>query len=164
MDLFDFILILATLLCTLTAGFVFAFASVVMPGIRNLSDRGFIRAFQVIDGVIQRGQPIFGLVWMGSAVALLVAAVLGFWRLDGIERALLVIATLIYLFGVQAPTFAINVPLNNKLQALDVDAIDDAVVRAARTDFEGRWVLWNSVRTVLATSACALLLTAMSIR
>lgn len=164
MDLFEFILILATLLCALTAGFVFAFASVVMPGIKNLGDRGFIRAFQVIDGVIQRGQPIFGLVWMGSAVALLVAAVLGFWRLDGIERALLVIATLIYLFGVQAPTFAINVPLNNKLQELNVDAIDDVAIRAARTGFEGRWVLWNSVRTVLATCTCALLLTAMSIR
>ncbi|MEO0435047.1 MAG: hypothetical protein AAF151_25515, partial [Cyanobacteria bacterium J06656_5] len=33
---FQIILILATLLCSLIAGFLFAFASVVMPGIKKL--------------------------------------------------------------------------------------------------------------------------------
>jgi uncharacterized membrane protein len=37
----------------LVAGFLFAFAAVIMPGIRSLGDRAFIRAFQVIDRVIQ---------------------------------------------------------------------------------------------------------------
>ena len=46
----ELVLILATLLCALTAGLVFAFASVVMPGIGKLGDREFIRSFQVIDG------------------------------------------------------------------------------------------------------------------
>ena len=35
---FQIILILATLLCSLIAGFLFAFASVVMPGIKKLND------------------------------------------------------------------------------------------------------------------------------
>ena len=46
-------LIVATLLCSLVAGFVFAFAFVVMPGIKRLNDREFIRTFQVMDRVIQ---------------------------------------------------------------------------------------------------------------
>ena len=54
---FQIVLILATLLCSLVAGFLFAFATVVMPGIKTLNDREFIRAFQVIDGVIQNNQP-----------------------------------------------------------------------------------------------------------
>jgi len=66
----ELILVLATLLCALIAGFVFAFATVVMPGIGKLGDREYIRAFQVIDGVIQAGQPVFGLAWLGSAAAL----------------------------------------------------------------------------------------------
>ena len=70
MGIFQIALILATLLCSLTAGFVLAFAVVVMPGIRSLNDREFIRAFQVIDRVIQNRQPIFVLVWIGSIVAL----------------------------------------------------------------------------------------------
>jgi uncharacterized membrane protein len=58
------VLALAALLCSLVSGFLFAFAVVIMPGIRNLGDREFLRAFQAIDGVIQRGNPFsvsFGL-------------------------------------------------------------------------------------------------------
>ena len=159
MGIFEIVLILATLLCSLTAGFVLAFALVVMPGIRSLNDREFIRAFQVIDGVIQNGQPIFMLVWLGSVVALVTSIVLGIGQLDGTGRLLIISAALIYLLGVQLPTFTINVPLNNKLQTLDVDAMDEATRKAAREDFEPRWILWNSIRTALASLASALLIT-----
>ena len=66
---------LATFLCSLVAGFLFAFAAVVMPGIRSLDDGGFIRAFQVMDRIIQNNQPLFVLVWVGSVLALVAAAV-----------------------------------------------------------------------------------------
>ncbi len=151
MTLLEPILILATLLCALTAGFVFAFATVVMPGIGKLGDREFIRAFQVIDGVIQAGQPVFVLVWMGSLVALVVAAVVGILQLEGMARAVVVVAALVYGLGVQLPTFRINVPLNNKLQSLDADAMDEAALRSSRRDFEHRWNRWNSFRTALAS-------------
>ena len=49
---------LASFFCSLVAGFLFAFAVVVMPGIRHLGDREFLLAFQEMDGVIQRGQPL----------------------------------------------------------------------------------------------------------
>jgi uncharacterized membrane protein len=147
----ELVLILATLLCALTAGLVFAFASVVMPGIGKLGDREFIRSFQVIDGVIQAGQPVFGLVWMGSVVALLLSAVMGGLQLDGMERAFVIVSALVYVVGVQMPTFRINVPLNNTLQRLDVDAMDKDALASARRAFENRWVRWNSIRTVVAS-------------
>ena len=147
----ELVLILATLLCALTAGLVFAFASVVMPGIGKLGDREFIRSFQVIDGVIQAGQPVFGLVWMGSVVALLLSAVMGGLHLDGMERAFVIVSALVYVLGVQVPTFRINVPLNNTLQRLDVDAMDKDALASARRAFENRWVRWNSIRTVVAS-------------
>ena len=145
------LLILAALLCALTAGLVFAFASVVMPGIAKLDDKGFIRAFQVIDGIIQRGQPVFGLVWVGSALLLLMAAGLSIFELRGLERLLLCTAALCYLFGVQLPTFLINVPLNNALQRLDVATMSAAELATERQAFEGRWMRWNLIRTVVAT-------------
>ena len=151
MFLLELVLILATLLCALTAGLVFAFASVVMPGIGKLGDREFIRSFQVIDGVIQAGQPVFGLVWMGSVVALLLSAVMGGLQLDGMERAFVIVSALVYVLGVQVPTFRINVPLNNTLQRLDVDAMDKDALASARRAFENRWVRWNSIRTVVAS-------------
>lgn len=147
----ELVLIFATLLCALTAGLVFAFATVVMPGIGKLGDREFVRAFQVIDGVIQAGQPVFGLVWMGSVVALLLSAVMGGLQLEGIERAFVIVSALVYVLGVQVPTFRINVPLNNTLQRLEVDAVDEDALASARRAFEDRWVRWNSIRTVVAS-------------
>ncbi len=158
MGIFQIALIVATLLCSLVAGFVFAFAVVVMPGIKGLTDREFIRAFRVMDGVIQNSQPMFVFVWVGSVVVLVVTAVLGFGELDGEGRLLMIVATLIYILGVQVPTFTINVPLNNRLQALDVDAMDDTARKEARTDFEPRWTRWNSIRTALASLVSTLLM------
>ncbi len=158
MGIFEIALILATFLCSLVAGLLFAFASVVMPGIRSLNDREFIRAFQVIDGVIQNNQPLFVLVWIGSVVALVTSAVLGIGQLDGDGRLLIIIAALAYVLGVQLPTFTINVPLNNKLQTLDVDAMNETTREAARKDFEPRWNQWNSIRAAFASLASALLM------
>ena len=156
--IFQIVLIVATLLCSLVAGFLFAFASVVMPGIKRLNDREFIRAFQVIDGVIQNNQPIFVAVWVGSVVALVISVGLGIGLLDGAKRLLMILAPLVYILGVQLSTFTINVPLNNKLQALNVDDMDKTALKAARMDFEPRWNLWNLIRTPFASLASALLI------
>ncbi len=155
------VLLLTTLLCALVAGLVLTFAVVVMPGIKTLDDRGFIRAFQVIDGVIQGNQPVFMAVWVGSLAASVVSLGLGGLHLAGIERALVVVATLLYLLTVQVPTFTVNVPLNNALQAVDLSSVDDAAAAAARQAFEGPWVRWNAIRTVTATAASTLLLLAL---
>lgn len=158
MGIFQIALILATFLSSLVAGFLFAFAIVVMPGISRLGDREFIRAFQVMDGVIQNHQPLFVLVWVGSVVALVTAAVFGFGPLDGVGRLLILFAALAYILGVHWPTITINIPLNNKLQTLEVDGMNETMQKRARKDFEPRWKRWNSIRTAMASLASALLL------
>jgi uncharacterized membrane protein len=158
MEIFHIALILATFLCSLVAGFLFAFAVVVMPGIRSLSDGEFIRAFQVMDRVIQNNQPIFIFIWVGSVLALIVATALGIGQLGGLHLFLLIFTALIYLFGVQLPTVVINVPLNNKLQTLNVDPLGERDRKLAREEFEPRWNKWNSIRTILSSLVSALLI------
>lgn len=146
MGVFQIVLVLTTFLVSLVAGFVFAFASVVMPGLRDLNDREFIRSFQVIDGIIQKNQPVFVFVWLGSIVAVLASLGLGLGQLGGTPLLLMLVAGLVYLLAVQLPTFVINVPLNNKLQAVDVDSLDETSLSVARKEFEPRWNLRNSAR------------------
>ena len=152
MDIFQTALILAAFLCSLVAGFLFAYEIVVMPGIKNLNDREFIRTFQVTDRIIQNNQPIFILVWVGSAIAILVSAFFGFERLQGVNFFLLASATLTYIFVVQLSTIVIHLPLNNRLQTLNVDAMNETDLKVARNEFEPRWNTSNLVRT--ATSSC----------
>lgn len=160
--MFHLTLMLATLLCAMVAGFVFAFAVVVMPGLRTLSDKEFLRSFQVIDGVIQKGHPLFGLVWAGSVLALVASAILGYGRLQGANWVLCIAAVAIYLLGVQLPTITINIPLNNALQARELGTLDGPALTAARQAFEPRWLRWNTVRTLLATLVSVLLLVLLS--
>ena len=158
MDTLHLTLILATLLCSLVAGFVFAFAVIVMPGLGTLDDREFLRGFQVVDRVIQNNQPAFLAVWVGSVLALLASAGLGFSQLAGLDRGLLITAVGVYFVGVQLPTATINVPLNNRLQAVEIATANPATLAEARLGFEARWNRWNQIRTVFATATSVLLL------
>ena len=158
MELIQLAILFSALLCSLVAGLVFTFAIVVMPGIKSLGDLAFLKSFKAMDRVIQNNQPIFMLVWVGSAVVLLASTVLGIWQLEGIDRILLVIACVIYFFGVQLPTVAINVPLNNQLQSQDLNTMSEPALLETTRRFESRWLRWNAIRTVLAMLTTALLL------
>jgi uncharacterized membrane protein len=156
--LFQALLIVAATLSFLVAGLLFAFAVVVMPGIGRLPDAEFIRAFQAIDGVIQRNQPLFVVVWIGSILAVVMVAALGVWELRGADRLLLALAAAVYLLGVQLPTFTVNIPLNNEIQKLDAGAMEPAARERARQAFERRWNRSNEFRTACACVASLILL------
>ena len=158
MELIQLAILLSALLCSLVAGLVFTFAIVVMPGIKTMDDLAFLQSFKAMDRVIQNSQPIFMLVWLGSAAVLLASTLLGIWRLEGLDRILLIIACLIYLFGVHLPTVAINVPLNNHIQSLDLDTLPAPALREVRAGFESRWIRWNGVRTALSILTTTVLL------
>lgn len=156
--IFQALVFLAAFLCSLVTGFLFAFAIVVMPGLRNLSDKEFLRAFQVMDRVIQNNHPLFMLVWAGSIVVVIAAAIIGIGQLDGTDRLLLIFGALVYLLGVQLPTITVNIPLNNRLQAVDVDALEEHEQNAVRKDFEPRWNRWNSLRSAFSILSSILLI------
>lgn len=148
----------ALLLCSLTAGFLFAFAVVVMPGLKMLDDATYLRAFQVMDRIIQDNQPLFLLMWVGSILALLAALATGLGTLTGLDRTLLLGAGVLYLGGVQVPTATVNIPLNHGVQSLDIDELDARALLEARGAFERRWNRWNAIRTGLATASVMLML------
>ena len=158
MEAFSLILLAATLLCSLVAGFLSAYAVVVMPGLRAMSPAEYLRAFQAMDRVIQANSPPFVLVWAGSVVAILAAAGAGYGRLEGLELGLLLGAAGVYLLGVQLPTFAFNLPLNNELKSLVVSDMEPSARESLRDAFEARWVVSNTARTLLACVVVVLLL------
>lgn len=156
--LFQLSLFSATLLCALVAGLVLGFAVVVMPGIRRLEDREFLRAFKVMDGVIQNNQPLFMFVWVGSILAVVATLALGIGNTSGLSQLLLLAATLLYLLGVQLPTIRFNIPLNNQIQRLNLDTMEANELRDARETFEPNWNRWNQFRTVVSCISVGLML------
>lgn len=162
MDLFTLLLIITTLLCGLTAGLVFTFALIVMPGIKSFPDKEFIQAFQKMDLIIQNNNPLFMLVWVGSVLSVIATLVLGINTKEGLELILLIAASAIYLLGVQLPTGVINVPLNNKLQTYVTESEDDKELQIARSEFENRWNRSNIIRTIFSVISVSLFLILLS--
>lgn len=158
MELFEIAVLISALLCSLVAGLVFTFAIIVMPGIKNLGDLSYLQSFKAIDRVIQNNQPVFILVWVGSVVVLLGTTLLGIWQLEGLNRILLVATCVVYLSGVHIPTITINIPLNNHLQSQNLETMTAPELLKTKIEFESRWLLWNSIRTILAVLTTALLL------
>ena len=98
------------------------------------------------------------LVWVGSAIAIIVSAIYGIVRLEGVDFVLLASGALAYILGVQVPTIAIHLPMNKKLQKLDVDAMSETDIKMARNDFEPHWNTSNIIRTAIASCVSALLI------
>lgn len=173
--LFQGALLVAAFLCTLVTGELLVFQTVVMPGIAKLKDADYLRAFQLIDGIIQKNQPVFVFVWIGSVVATVGTCLVGILLRAGLvkeaesdtsdrvlgtlELVWLILSTLVWLIC-QYTTFTINVPMNNRVQTLDTDRLSGAEASMERQYFEGSWMKWNLFRTILMAlvSVCLLVL------
>ena len=89
----------STLSCALVTGFVFTYAVIVMPGLAKLTDKEFIRAFQVTDELIQNNQPIFMIVWVGSVISVISTLIVSLMGPYSVETVLVIIAGFVYLLG-----------------------------------------------------------------
>ncbi len=164
MAFLDISLIFTILLCSLVSGFIFTYSIVVMPGLSNLNDKDFLKAFQVTDAVIQNNQPLFMFTWIGSIVAILTTIVASLITAGLLEFWLIILVGAAYLLGVQGITVAIHIPLNNHIQKLNIDELNDKTLAYERKNFEAKWNFFNKIRTFVAISASSLLLIVLSLR
>ena len=144
MDLGTVLLLVATFGTGAVTGLFLAFSVAVMPGLRATDDTVFLSVMQRINVAIVN--PVFLLVFLGSPLLLLMAA------LVGPRNAWLWAALALHLAGF-AVTPAVNVPLNNALDA----ATDPGPARAA---FERPWNRAHAVRTLLMAASFAACLVA----
>ena len=136
MAFLDISLIFTILLCSLVSGFIFTYSIVVMPGLSNLNDKDFLKAFQVTDAVIQNNQPLFMFTWIGSIVAILTTIVASLITAGLLEFWLIILVGAAYLLGVQGITVAIHIPLNNHIQKLNIEELNDKTLAYERKNFE----------------------------
>ena len=164
MDLLDLSLIFSILSCSLVTGFIFTYAIIVMPGLSKLEDKEFIRAFQVTDEVIQKNQPLFMLTWIGSIISV-IAAILSSIVSAGLSEAwIIVLVGAVYLLGVQGITISIHLPLNNRIQQLNVGEMNDQTLNDERSKFEAKWNFFNYIRTVVTFSVSLIFILILTLR
>ena len=150
MEILNISLFFSTLLCSLVTGFILTYAIVVMPGLSKLDDKEFIKAFQVTDGIIQNNQPIFILIWVGSIISVVSTIIISIFTLGLLEGWKIIFVSLVYLLGVQAITIIIHLPLNKRIQNIDINSTNLQSLNEERKNFETKWNYFNNIRTVIA--------------
>ena len=154
----------STLSCALVTGFVFTYAVIVMPGLAKLTDGEFIRAFQVTDELIQNNQPIFMIVWVGSVISVIGTLIASFMGPYSVETVLVIIAGFVYLLGVQGLTVLVHLPLNRRIQTVNVEERDASALREERLLFETRWIRFNWIRTLTGLGVIVTFMVALSLK
>jgi uncharacterized membrane protein len=146
--------ILAAFFTGLMAGLFFAWSFSVTLGLAKLSNREYLSAFQSMNREIQN--PVFFLVFFGAPLSLFIASFLN--SRQGIPFRLILAATILYLFGALGVTIVGNIPLNQTLEALDINSMSAGEMVAFRNGFESKWNSLNMIRTVTTLVSFILIL------
>jgi uncharacterized membrane protein len=133
------------------AGVYFTFSTFVMKSLASIGAPAGIAAMQAINDVILRS--IFMPLFFGTSLAAVIAVVAYAAGVEHPGGSSMALAGGIYFAGMFLCTVFFNVPLNNKLKAVEPTSSEGAQVWQTYLKV---WTRWNHVRTVTSTIACAL--------
>ena len=146
-------LVIATAVgAALVAGIFFAFSTFVMGALGRLRPPEGIRAMQSINEVVIN--PWFFAAFFGTGLLSIALLVVEAQQPTGISPRSAVAAGL-YLLGCIGVTIGGNVPLNERLAAVDAE---DEGAQGLWARYLAHWTRWNHVRTVAPAIAAVLLL------
>lgn len=152
------ILIITTVFSGLMAGLFYAWSISVTPGIAKINDGSYLLAFQSMNRAIIN--PLFAVVFFGMVVLLPVLSYLSFQTSMSNQFWYILAATILYFVGIMGVTIGGNVPLNNALEALQIESMTPEQMDEFRKGFESKWNRLNTIRTI--SSAITFLLLVMA--
>jgi uncharacterized membrane protein len=152
-EVLAFLTIFAALGSGMIGGLLFAFSNFVMRALAQQPPENGIRTMQAINITIIN--PLFFLVFFGTALASVILAISTLPRLLSPGALLVLIGCALYVVGTFGVTMAFNVPLNNRLAILE-----PSTTQAAEfwREYVSSWMQWNHVRTIAAILASLLLI------
>ena len=138
------------------AGVYFAFSTFVMSALARLPQSAGVSAMQSINKTILSSpfMPLF----FGSTLLSLGAIGLGVWHWGAPGSMFMAVGGAVYVVGMFVCTAAFNVPLNNALWMVGPQSAEAAPLWST---YLHDWTLWNHVRTIASTIACALFIAAL---
>jgi len=136
----------AILLTGLSAGLFYAWQVSVIPGTRKITDLAYMETMQHINReILNLG---FMLIFIGSLLMLSFGS-LALYQSGG-PFWLMLAAALVYLAGTFVVTGMGNVPLNNELDALQIEKLTAEELRSFRHYYEAKWNRLHLVRTAFS--------------
>jgi len=124
----------------LMAGVCFTFGTAVMSSLQRMPAGQGATAMNLINVRIQN--PLFLLIFTGTALVCVALAILAFVR-DTPGKWWLVAGSALYVVGMVIVSFAINIPLNDQLAAVDPNSA------AGTAEWLSYLAKWNPANTAV---------------
>ncbi|MBA0045833.1 anthrone oxygenase family protein [Mycobacteroides sp. LB1] len=151
---FDVIDGAAVLLNGTLTGLLFAFSAAVMPALGQQTAVAGAATMQSINRMIVN--PVFLVVFLGSALCAVAAGVLA---MAGSHRSWWIVAGATICFvGTFVVTVVFNIPLNGRLDMVDVNSVDG---QQFWRQYLSQWTAWNHLRVASGIVGTALLVTGL---
>ena len=147
--IYEILLIFVILQVGITSGLLFIFTFAVNPGLSRLNEEEYFRAMKYINIVILN--PIFFLVFMGPLITMPLLTYMS-WN-DSNTFILILISAILYLLGVLFITSIKNVPLNNKLEKLNLTEFKGVFIW-----YRKPWNFWHNIRTFFGITSFLMLI------
>ena len=152
------ILILASAILStgLMAGIFFTWSNAVKPGIGKLSDLEYLKALQSMNRVILNIP--FKIVFFISIISVALVPLLYFDLYPSNIFWLFIFAFVSYWVGAFSVTLFGNIPLNEKLDKINLKSISSQKIKLLRESIESNWNNLNLIRTISSFMAFLLLI------
>ncbi|MBX2823377.1 MAG: DUF1772 domain-containing protein [Gammaproteobacteria bacterium] len=147
----------AQVITGLMAGLYIGWAISVLPGLWLLQDRPLLSAFQLLNRAILNLP--FKLLFVAAALLPPVVFIMQWIDSGALPNVSFLLAAILAVFGHALTTVAGNIPINQKLDKLDITQADSATITAMRQLLQYRWRYLHWIRTAATTLAFVLLLT-----
>lgn len=147
--LFFILIEISIIACGVVAGVFLTFSDFVMTSLAASQPAGGIQSMQIINRKVFRSVFMGLLLGMSALSPFLIAY--AYFDMDGPVSALIISGGMLYLVGVFGVSLIYNVPMNQKLDAMDYS---DSDAFAYWTDsYVPRWSFWNYIRALSSAGA-----------
>jgi uncharacterized membrane protein len=143
-------------------GLFYAFSSFVMRGLDRTEPVDAITAMRGINAEAQSNAP-FLLLFIGSALLGLAVGVVAIMHIRQPGGVLLLAGAVLAVVALVV-TVAFNVPLNNRLDALDPATLRPVDAATQWANYLAPWTAWNHVRTAAPLLGSVLMLLGLRYR
>lgn len=158
MNLSNVLLTITATTTALIAGLFFAYSCSVTLGLARVSNTEYIAAMQSINRAILN--PVFLGCFLGTAILLPICTYLNYHQPLSVRFWFLLAASAVYVVGVIGITMGGNVPLNEALDAFNMQSASAGEIATRRAAFEIAWNKLNMIRTVASIVSIVLVIIA----
>ncbi len=158
----QFCALLAIVSTGILAGIFFTWTNAVTPGIGKLDALSYLSALKSMNKSILN--PMFLFVFFLPLITIPLTAFFTYDSAGAFEWSIICLSALLYATGCVGVTISGNVPLNELLENSDLVNNSAQQLAQLRASIEGKWNLFNLIRTIASAGSFSLLVIALCLK